>query len=108
MKNTIYIFSLLLLNSAFVSASSKELENAVQTTFRTLTQQLKTENESIAIPPYLTLDNKTTMLGKLLSEKLINEFTKGVSPLKRGVSEGRGVLIPVERDFIFKLTDEMK
>lgn len=62
------------------SATSKELDNAVQIIAEQLTQGIKTENESIAIPPYLTLDNKTTMLGKLLSEKLINEFSRTQSP----------------------------
>ena len=86
---------LLLLNISY--ASSNDLNETVQTIAQQLTKEIKNGNELIAIPPFMTLDNKTTMLGRLLSEKLITEFSKE-----------KKKITPVERDFIFKLTNEMK
>ncbi len=87
---------LLFSNIPNIFASSTDLNDAVHKICQQLTKGINPRGESIAIPPFLTLNNRTTVLGKLLSEKLMGQFSN------------QNIFIPVEREFIFKLTDEMK
>lgn len=72
------------------------MDNAAVSITEQISQGITSSKESIAIPPFLTFDNKTTALGKMFSEKLISKFAESKK------------IMPVERDFIFKLIDEMK
>lgn len=95
-KKIILLVAVILRGQIFAYASSKDLEGTVNFIYEQITYHVKPSDEFIVIPPFLTFENKTTTLGKLLSEKLISKFTNGKK------------ITPVERDFIFKLVDEMK
>ena len=96
MKRIFFVVATVFGIRIFAHGSVKDLDAGVDFIFAQIAQDSKLAGKSIAVPPFLTFEDKTTALGKLLSEKLIIKFAES----KKAV--------PVERDFIFKLIDEMK
>src|SRR5438046_1781145 len=79
------------------SYSTKTVRKKVSKAAKALSKQLaknsKMKGQSIAVSQFLTPDNRATVLGTLLSEALISDIANRTS------------FVPVERDFIFKLTE---
>ena len=84
------------LNSSTSKNINRKLDKIVKALSKQLTRDSEAKRESIAVSQFLTADNKVTMLGKILSIKLVNSLSKSKK------------FIPVERDFTFMLTEEMK
>jgi TolB-like protein len=76
--------------------ASKTIDKTARYLCKKFAKKAQKKGESLAVSHFVTLNNKVTILGRLLSEKLIEHFSEGEA------------WTPVERDFIFKLTDEMK
>jgi len=88
--------ALLLLCSPPIHASYKTIDKTVRSITKEITKGLKRSKDTVVIPHFVTLEEKNTLLGKLISQKLIVQFAKTKK------------IIPLERDFILKLTEEMK
>ena len=94
-KLALFSLSVLVLQQA-AWGSTRKLDKFIKSLAKELTRNVAPRGESIAVPSFLTFDNRNTMLGKYISEELLNQFAQSKK------------LVPVERDFIFELTDEMK
>jgi len=83
-------------DSSGAKETNKAINKAVKKMSKKLSKGVKVVGESIAVSHFVTPSNKVTVLGNLFSEKLIDQISDS------------GKYVPVERDFIFKLTEEMK
>ncbi len=73
-----------------------KLDSAVQTLVAKLIANEKGLNNSIAVSQFLTQDNKMTMLGKIISIKLVKALARS------------GKFSPLDKDFAFIVTKDMK
>lgn len=99
MKKLTFLLSIAFLFTFAGSAGASpagRIDKTVRKIAKKITYGLKSSEETVVIPHLFTLDEKNTLLGKLISQKLINQIAR------------TDVLQPLERDFIFKLTEELK
>ena len=75
---------------------NRKLDKAVKSLCAQISKGAGPARESVAVSEFLTADNQITMLGKILSIKLVHQLAKTRK------------FIPVDRDFTFLLTKEMK